>query len=221
MSRCIVSIIGASELEKSCLLRSINRLNELDSRIHTLGTICFRGQDIQTIELPELRRKIGMIFRSATPFPNMDIYNNVLAGYKLNAISLSQTEKNRIVEENLRKVELWEELKDCLHKKALFLTRGQQQRLCIARTIALNPEMLLMDELTYMLDPLSKNTIENLLFRLKNQYAIIFTTDNLAQAARVSDYTLFIDKGELIEYEKSSQLFVNPKDKRTEKYLMR
>lgn len=167
----------------------------------------------------EVRRMAGMVFQRPNPFPTMSIYENVLAGYKLNGISLPKKEKDELVETCLTNVGLWNEVKDSLLKKGTFLSGGQQQRLCIARALALKPEVLLMDEPTSALDPIATNRIEELLLQLKNEFTILIVTHNMSQAARISDYSMFMYLGELIEYDKTQNMFTNPKDKRTEEYL--
>ena len=167
----------------------------------------------------EVRRMAGMVFQRPTPFPTMSIFDNVIAGYKLNGIRLKKKEKEEIVETCLTNVGLWNEVKDALFKKGTFLSGGQQQRLCIARALALKPEVLLMDEPTSALDPIATNRIEELLLELKKEFTIIIVTHNMSQAARISDYSMFMYLGELIEYDKTRIMFTNPRDKRTEEYL--
>ena len=161
----------------------------------------------------------GMVFQRPNPFPTMSIFDNVIAGYKLNGIRLKKKEKEEIVETCLTNVGLWNEVKDALFKKGTFLSGGQQQRLCIARALALKPEVLLMDEPTSALDPIATNRIEELLLELKKELTIIIVTHNMSQAARISDYSMFMYLGELIEYDKTRIMFTNPRDKRTEEYL--
>ena len=167
----------------------------------------------------EVRRLAGMVFQRPNPFPTMSIFDNVIAGYKLNGIRLKKKEKEEIVETCLTNVGLWNEVKDALFKKGTFLSGGQQQRLCIARALALKPEVLLMDEPTSALDPIATNRIEELLLELKKEFTIIIVTHNMSQAARISDYSMFMYLGELIEYDKTRIMFTNPRDKRTEEYL--
>lgn len=167
----------------------------------------------------EVRRMAGMVFQRPNPFPTMSIYDNVIAGYKLNGISLPKQEKDKLVEESLKNVGLWEEVKDSLFKKGTFLSGGQQQRLCIARALALKPKVLLMDEPTSALDPIATNRIEELLLDLKNEFTILIVTHNMSQAARISDYSMFMYLGNLIEYDETQKMFTNPSDKRTEEYL--
>lgn len=160
-----------------------------------------------------------MVFQRPNPFPTMSIYDNVIAGYILNGIRVSRREKDIIVEESLQKAALWEEVKDNLHRKGTFLSGGQQQRLCIARALAMNPEILLLDEPTSALDPKATTHIEELIAELKKEVTILMVTHNIAQAARISDLTAFIYLGELIEYGATEKMFTVPKDKRTEEYL--
>jgi len=167
----------------------------------------------------KVRRRMGMVFQRPNPFPTMSIYDNVISGYKLNGIRLKKSEKDEIVERSLRDVALWEEVKDSLFKKGTFLSGGQQQRLCIARALAFNPEIILLDEPTSALDPIATAKIEDLLVKLKEHYTIIMVTHNMSQAARISDYSLFMYLGELVEYDKTKIMFTNPKDHRTEEYL--
>ena len=167
----------------------------------------------------EVRRMAGMVFQRPNPFPTMSIFDNVIAGYKLNGIRLKKKEKEEIVETCLTNVGLWNEVKDALFKKGTFLSGGQQQRLCIARALALKPEVLLMDEPTSALDPIATNRIEELLLELKKEFTIIIVTHNMSQAARISDYSMFMYLGELIEYDKTRIMFTNPRDKLTEEYL--
>ena len=165
------------------------------------------------------RSKIGMVFQRPNPFPTMNIYDNVIAGYKLNGIKIAKAELDRIVEESLRKAALWNEVKDNLYSKGTFLSGGQQQRLCIARALAMNPEIMLLDEPTSALDPKSTAHIEELMIELKKTVTILLVTHNIAQAARISDFTAFIYLGELVEFGTTKKLFTVPEDKRTEEYL--
>jgi phosphate transport system ATP-binding protein len=160
-----------------------------------------------------------MVFQRPNPFPNLSIYDNTIAGYKLNGIKLSKSEKDGIVESSLKKAALWNEVKDSLHKKGTFLSGGQQQRLCIARAIAMQPEILLLDEPTSALDPISTASIEELLLELKKNFTLVIVTHNMQQAARVSDKTAFFYMGELVEYDDTKQMFTNPKDTRTQNYI--
>ena len=217
--KCITAIMGPSGCGKSTLLRTINRMHELYRDIRISGEILMNNQNILKMNPMEVRRMAGMVFQRPNPFPTMSIYENVLAGYKLNGISLPKKEKDELVETCLTNVGLWNEVKDSLLKKGTFLSGGQQQRLCIARALALKPEILLMDEPTSALDPIATNRIEELLLQLKNEFTLIIVTHNMSQAARISDYSMFMYLGELIEYDNTQNMFTNPKDKRTEEYL--
>ena len=215
----ITAIMGPSGCGKSTLLRAINRMHELYPDIRISGEILMDNRNILKMNPMEVRRMAGMVFQRPNPFPTMSIFDNVIAGYKLNGIRLKKKEKEEIVETCLTNVGLWNEVKDALFKKGTFLSGGQQQRLCIARALALKPEVLLMDEPTSALDPIATNRIEELLPELKKEFTIIIVTHNMSQAARISDYSMFMYLGELIEYDKTRIMFTNPRDKRTEEYL--
>ena len=215
----ITAIMGPSGCGKSTLLRAINRMHELYPDIRISGEILMDNRNILKMNPMEVRRMAGMVFQRPNPFPTMSIFDNVIAGYKLNGIRLKKKEKEEIVETCLTNVGLWNEVKDALFKKGTFLSGGQQQRLCIARGLALKPEVLLMDEPTSALDPIATNRIEELLLELKKEFTIIIVTHNMSQAARISDYSMFMYLGELIEYDKTRIMFTNPRDKRTEEYL--
>ncbi len=215
----ITAVMGPSGCGKSTLLRAINRMHELYPNIKTTGEILLKGKNVLEINPMEVRRRAGMVFQRPNPFPTLSIYDNVLAGYKLNGIRLKKDEKDEIVETGLKSVGLWDEVKDCMTKKGSFLSGGQQQRLCIARALALKPELLLMDEPTSALDPISTNRIEELLLELKKQFTIVIVTHNMSQAARISDYSMFMYLGDLVEHGNTKQMFTKPKDKRTEEYL--
>lgn len=215
----ITAIMGPSGCGKSTLLRAINRMHELYPNIRISGEILMDNRNILKMNPMEVRRMAGMVFQRPNPFPTMSIFDNVIAGYKLNGIRLKKKEKEEIVETCLTNVGLWNEVKDALFKKGTFLSGGQQQRLCIARALALKPEVLLMDEPTSALDPIATNRIEELLLELKKEFTIIIVTHNMSQAARISDYSMFMYLGELIEYDKTRIMFTNPRDKRTEEYL--
>ena len=210
----ITAIMGPSGCGKSTLLRAINRMHELYPDIRISGEILMDNRNILKMNPMEVRRMAGMVFQRT-----MSIFDNVIAGYKLNGIRLKKKEKEEIVETCLTNVGLWNEVKDALFKKGTFLSGGQQQRLCIARALALKPEVLLMDEPTSALDPIATNRIEELLLELKKEFTIIIVTHNMSQAARISDYSMFMYLGELIEYDKTRIMFTNPRDKRTEEYL--
>ena len=215
----ITAIMGPSGCGKSTLLRAINRMHELSPDIRISGEILMDNRNILKMNPMEVRRMAGMVFQRPNPFPTMSIFDNVIAGYKLNGIRLKKKEKEEIVETCLTNVGLWNEVKDALFKKGTFLSGGQQQRLCIARALALKPEVLLMDEPTSALDPIATTRIEELLLERKKEFTIIIVTHNMSQAARISDYSMFMYLGELIEYDKTRIMFTNPRDKRTEEYL--
>lgn len=215
----ITAIMGPSGCGKSTLLRAVNRMHELYPDIRITGEILIDNQNILTMNPMEVRRIAGMVFQRPNPFPTMSIYENVIAGYSLNGIRLSKIEKDELVETNLKNVGLWDEVKDALLKKGTFLSGGQQQRLCIARALALKPEVLLMDEPTSALDPIATNRIEELLLELKKDYTIVIVTHNMGQAARISDYSMFMYLGQLVEYDETQVMFTNPADSRTEEYL--
>ena len=215
----ITAIMGPSGCGKSTLLRAINRLHDLYANIRTTGEIILKGRNVLEMDPMEVRRMAGMVFQQPNPFPTMSIYDNVLAGYTLNGIRLGRKQKEEIVEQSLQSVALWDEVKDVMTKRGSFLSGGQQQRLCIARTLALKPEVLLMDEPTSALDPISTNKIEELLLELKQQFTIIIVTHNMSQAARISDNSMFMYLGELVEHGNTTQMFTKPRNKRTEEYL--
>lgn len=218
-SNTVTAIMGPSGCGKSTLLRAINRMHELYPDIKITGEIFLNGRNIFEMSAMKVRRQAGMVFQRPNPFPTMSIYDNVIAGYRLNNIKVSKAERDEIVENSLKSVGLWEEVKDSISKKGTFLSGGQQQRLCIARALALKPEVLLMDEPTSALDPISTNRIEDLILELKEHYTIIVVTHNMSQAARISDKSMFMYLGQLIEYDSTKQMFTKPKDKRTEDYL--
>jgi phosphate transport system ATP-binding protein len=215
----ITAIMGPSGCGKSTLLRAINRMHELYPNTHNKGAVYLGDENIYQLNPIELRRKIGMVFQRPNPFPTMSIYDNVIAGFKLNGISLKRKQKDEIVEKSLREVALWDEVKDSLHNKGTFLSGGQQQRLCIARALAYTPDIILLDEPTSALDPIATAKIEDLLVKLKKDFTIVLVTHNMSQAARISDFSMFMYLGELVEYGKTKQMFTTPKDKRTEEYL--
>ena len=219
LSNSITAIMGPSGCGKTTLLRAINRMHELYPNIHTDGKILLNGNNIYEMSTINLRRKIGMVFQRPNPFPTLSIFDNVIAGYKLNGIRLKKSERQEIVETSLKDVALWDEVKDNLHSKGNFLSGGQQQRLCIARTIAFKPKVILLDEPTSALDPISTSKIEDLLVKLKKDYTIIMVTHNMSQAARISDKSMFMYLGELVEYDNTQKMFTTPSDPRTEAYL--
>jgi phosphate transport system ATP-binding protein len=215
----ITAIMGPSGCGKSTLLRAINRMHELYPNIVTEGKIMLNHEDVYGMSTIKLRRKIGMVFQRPNPFPTMSIFDNVIAGYKLNGIRLKKSEKDEIVETSLRDVALWDEVRESLYKKGTFLSGGQQQRLCIARALAFKPDVILLDEPTSALDPVATARVEDLLVQLKKNYTIVLVTHNMSQAARISDNAMFMYLGELVEYDKTKTMFTNPKDTRTEGYL--
>ena len=215
----VTAIMGPSGCGKSTMLRAINRMHDLYPNIEIKGEISLNGEDTTFMSDILLRRRIGMVFQRPNPFPTMSIYDNVIAGYKLNGIRLKKSERDEIVETSLKDVALWDEVKDSLLKKGTFLSGGQQQRLCIARALAFKPDVILLDEPTSALDPLATKKVEELLQELKEQYTILLVTHNMSQAARISDYSMFMYLGELVEYGKTKDMFIKPVDKRTEAYL--
>ena len=218
--RCVTAFIGPSGCGKSTFLRTMNRMNDhiLGTRVE--GTILIDGKDIYARQADpiELRRRVGMIFQKSNPFPK-SIYENVAYGVRINRLARSKRELDAIVERTLRGAALWDEVKDSLHKSALALSGGQQQRLCIARALAIEPEILLMDEPASALDPISTAKIEELIFELKKQYTIVIVTHNMQQAARVSDFTGFFLMGQLVEFDDTRRMFTNPSKKETEDYI--
>ena len=215
----ITAFIGPSGCGKSTFLRTLNRMNDLIPSVKITGEVDFRGQNIYDsgVDTTWLRKQIGMVFQKANPFP-MSIYDNVAYGPRTHGIR-SKVQLDEIVEKSLRSAAIWDEVKDRLKKSALGLSGGQQQRLCIARALAVEPEVLLKDESTSALDPISTSKIEDLAAELKNKYTVIMVTHNMQQAARISDNTAFFLLGELVEFGKTEQLFSNPTDKRTEDYI--
>ncbi|HVN58645.1 MAG TPA: phosphate ABC transporter ATP-binding protein PstB [Bacteroidales bacterium] len=215
----ITAIMGPSGCGKSTFIRCVNRLHELTEHATSDGQISLNGEDIYKMSPTLLRRKVGMVFQRPNPFNTMSIYQNVIAGYTLNGNILSKTDKDQIVEESLKQAALWNEVKDNLHKKGTFLSGGQQQRLCIARSLAMKPALLLLDEPTSALDPISTSKIEELLLEFKSSYTILIVTHNMQQAGRVSDYTAFFYLGELTEWDKTTTIFTNPKHIQTQNYI--
>ena len=215
----ITAFIGPSGCGKSTLLRTLNRMNDLISSVRITGAVNYKGQDIYgpNVDPTWLRKQIGMVFQKANPFP-MSIYDNVAYGPRTHGVR-SKVKLDEIVENSLRAAAIWDEVKDRLKKSALGLSGGQQQRLCIARALAVEPEVLLMDESTSALDPLSTSKIEDLAIELKSKYTVVMVTHNMQQAARVSDNTAFFLLGDLVEFGKTEQLFSTPRDKRTEDYI--
>lgn len=214
----ITSFIGPSGCGKSTLLKSINRMNDLVEGCKITGQFLLDGEDIyKDIEVNSLRKRVGMVFQKANPFP-MSVYDNIAYGPRTHGIK-KKAELDQIVEKSLKDAALWDEVKDRLHKSALGLSGGQQQRLCIARALAVNPEVLLMDEPTSALDPISTSKIEELTLQLKEKYTIVIVTHNMQQAMRISDKTAFFLLGDLIEYSDTEILFSTPKEKKTEDYI--
>ena len=213
----VTAFIGPSGCGKSTLLRCLNRMNDLFEGCRVDGTILYEGQDISKLNTLELRTKVGMVFQNPNPFP-MSIYDNIAYGPRCQGIKNKEV-LNRIVEESLKKAALYDEVKDRLKDSALGLSGGQQQRLCIARCIAMKPEVILMDEPTSALDPIATLKIEELINELKKEYTIIIVTHNMQQATRVSDYTAFFMLGEVIECAPTIELFSAPKNKKTEDYI--
>jgi len=215
----ITAIMGPSGCGKSTLLRSANLMHNLYPNIRVDGEILLNGENILEMEPIDVRRRIGMVFQRPAPFPTMSITDNVLAGFSLNNIHLSKADREMTVEKCLRSVTLWDEVKDVLNKKGTFLSGGQQQRLCIARALALKPDILLMDEPTSALDPIATNHIEQLLLELQKDVTILIVTHNMGQAERISSRSMFMYLGELVEYDDTAKMFSNPKDERTKAYL--
>ena len=217
--RQITAFIGPSGCGKSTFLKTLNRMNDLVPGVRIEGQVLYNGQDIfdKDVDVTWLRKKIGMVFQKPNPFP-MSIYDNIAYGPRLHGTH-SKAELDLLVEKSLRGAALWDEVKDRLKKSALGLSGGQQQRMCIARALAVEPDVLLMDESTSALDPISTAKIEDLAVELKNKYTIIMVTHNMQQAARVSDNTAFFLLGDLVEFGKTETLFSTPTDKRTEDYI--
>lgn len=214
----VTAIIGPSGCGKSTFLRSLNLMHEMTPKSKVIGSIKIHGKDISESNAVDVRKNVGMVFQKPNPFPSMSIYDNVIAGLKLNG-NKKNSDLDDIVEKNLKHAGLWEEVKDRLKTPAVSLSGGQQQRLCIARTIAVNPEIILMDEPTSALDPISTAKIEELIYNFKSEYSIIIVTHNMQQAARVSDFTAFLYLGKLIEFSKTRRMFTNPKERLTEEYV--
>ena len=215
--KSITALIGPSGCGKSTFLKTLNRMNDLIPGVKVTGSVLYKEQDVFAMDVSQLRREVGMVFQKPNPFP-MSIYDNVAYGPRTHGIR-NKVRLDDIVEQSLRSAAIWDEVKDRLKKSALGLSGGQQQRLCIARALAVEPEVLLMDEATSALDPISTSKIEDLAVELKSKYTVIMVTHNMQQAARVSDNTAFFLLGELVEFGKTEQLFSNPADKRTEDYI--
>ncbi len=217
--KSITAFIGPSGCGKSTFLKTLNRMNDLIPDVKITGDVCYEGTDIfkKEVDVNHLRKDIGMVFQKPNPFP-MSIYDNVAYGPRTHGIH-NKAQLDEIVEKALRDAAIWDEVKDRLKKNALGMSGGQQQRLCIARALAVQPKVLLMDEPTSALDPISTSRIEELVMELKEQYTIVMVTHNMQQAVRVSDYTAFFLLGELVEFGKTDNIFSQPKDQRTEDYI--
>ena len=217
--KSITAFIGPSGCGKSTFLKTLNRMNDLIPGVKITGDVCYENTDIfsKEVDVNQLRKEIGMVFQKPNPFP-MSIYDNVAYGPRTHGIT-NKVQLDEIVENALRDAAIWDEVKDRLKKNALGMSGGQQQRLCIARALAVQPKILLMDEPTSALDPISTSRIEDLVMELKNKYTIVMVTHNMQQAVRVSDYTAFFLLGELVEFGKTDDIFSQPQDKRTEDYI--
>ncbi|TVX92345.1 phosphate ABC transporter ATP-binding protein [Paenibacillus agilis] len=217
--KAVTAFIGPSGCGKSTLLRTLNRMNDMIPNTRIEGLVDIAGTDIYSneVDVETLRKKVGMVFQQANPFPK-SIYDNVAYGPRLHGTT-NKAQLDEIVEQSLKQAALWNEVKDFLKRSAFSLSGGQQQRLCIARALAVNPEILLMDEATSALDPISTLKIEELTQELKSKYTIVMVTHNMHQAARISDQTVFFLNGEVVEFDQTDKLFSNPSDKRTEDYI--
>lgn len=218
-SNKVTALIGPSGCGKSTFLRCINRMNDLIPDVKITGQMLVEGVDIydKNVDVVNIRKKIGMVFQKSNPFPK-SIYENIAYGPRINGLK-DKTQLDEIVERSLKQAAIWKEVKDRLHDSALGLSGGQQQRLCIARTLAVSPNIILMDEPASALDPISTSKIEELVHELKEQYTIVIVTHNMQQAARTSDYTAFFYMGELIEIGKTNDIFTKPEQKQTEDYI--
>ena len=215
--RSVYAIIGPSGCGKSTFIRCLNRMHDLVPGARTEGEVLLDGQDLLRLNPVLLRRRVGMVFQRPNPFPTMSVFDNVIAGMKLNGIANGDVRPR--VERALRQAALWDEVKDRLHASPMALSGGQQQRLCIARALAVEPEVLLMDEPASALDPIATAKIEDLIHELKTRYTIVLVTHNMQQAARASDFTAFFYLGELVETGTTSQIFQSPRESRTEDYV--
>ena len=215
--KSITALIGPSGCGKSTFLKSLNRMQDLVPGVKITGDICYEGKNIFEAEVNNLRKEVGMVFQKPNPFP-MSIYDNIAYGPRTHGIT-NKAQLDDIVERSLRGASIWDEVKDRLKKNALGMSGGQQQRLCIARALAVEPKVLLMDEPTSALDPISTSRIEDLAMELKKQYTIVIVTHNMQQAVRISDQTAFFLLGDLVEYGNTEEMFSRPKDKRTEDYI--
>lgn len=219
LSNAVTAIIGPSGCGKTTFVRCLNRLHELSIGGRIEGKVKLNGNNVYEMDAMRVRREIGMVFQKPNPFPTMSVAGNVLSGYALNGIKLRKEEADNIIRESLKKAALWNEVKDKLNKSGTELSGGQQQRLCIARTIAVKPKVILFDEPCSALDPVATGKIEELIRELKSHYTIIIVTHNMQQAARVSDYTAFLMLGELVEFDRTERIFTNPSNKLTEDYI--
>jgi phosphate transport system ATP-binding protein len=219
-SNLVTAFIGPSGCGKSTFLRTLNRMNDIIPATRVEGTVLIDGESIYAsgIDVVQLRRKVGMVFQKSNPFPK-SIFENVAYGLRINGLTKSKAELADRVEESLRQAAIWEEVKDRLHESALALSGGQQQRLCIARALAIRPEILLMDEPASALDPIATQRIEELIYDLKKSYTIVIVTHNMQQAARVSDFTAFFWLGRLVEFDRTDKIFTAPAEKLTEDYV--
>ena len=219
-SNSVTAIIGPSGCGKSTFLRALNRMHELTPKTRMKGTVLLNGEDLysNTVDPTVVRRRVGMVFQKSNPFPTMTIGENVIIGLRLNGVH-DQKFLNERLEKSLRMAALWDEVKDDLHKPGTSLSGGQQQRLCIARTLAVEPEVVLMDEPCSALDPIATAKIEELIYALKAKYTIVTVTHNMQQAGRISDYTAFFYLGRLIEFGPTTTIFTNPKERQTEDYI--
>ena len=215
--KSITALIGPSGCGKSTFLKSLNRMQDLIPSVKITGDLRYKGEDIFACEVNNLRKEIGMVFQKPNPFP-MSIYDNIAYGPRTHGIT-NKAKLDEIVEKSLRGASIWDEVKDRLKKNALGMSGGQQQRLCIARALAVEPKVLLMDEPTSALDPISTSRIEDLAMELKEKYTIVIVTHNMQQAVRISDQTAFFLLGDLVEFGKTEDIFSQPKDKRTEDYI--
>jgi len=219
-SNAVTAIIGPSGCGKSTFLRALNRMHELVPKTRMEGTVLLQGQDLysRTVDPAIVRRRVGMVFQKSNPFPTMTIGENVVIGLRLNGVR-NQKFLNECLEKSLRMAALWDEVKDDLHKPGTSLSGGQQQRLCIARALAVEPEVILMDEPCSALDPIATAKIEELIYELKARYTIVTVTHNMQQAGRISDYTAFFYIGRLIEFGETTKIFTNPSERQTEDYI--
>jgi phosphate transport system ATP-binding protein len=216
--RAVTAIIGPSGCGKSTLIRILNRMHETIPKARVEGKVLLDGENVYDLDAVSVRRRIGMVFQKANPFPTMSVYDNVAAGLRLNGVR-DRKKLEEMVRRSLKRAALWEEVQDYLDSGGATLSGGQQQRLCIARALAVEPEVLLMDEPCSALDPIATAKIEDLIFDLKKDYTVIIVTHNMQQAARVADFTAFLYIGKLIEYDRTREIFERPKESLTESYI--